>query len=293
MQFTFNTSMLPDLNLGALISLAVRLGYAGIEVHWEELPGEELNALLPLEEATTRFSDAGIVLAGISTTIRFGHGVDEERSSNAVRRAIDCAEMAGAPRVRVLDTLIRPGQNRDAAAGRLVDRLLPLADRASDAGVMLLVQNALSLHTARDLWILLEQASHPSLGCAWDVLTAALAGEKSTASVPVLNSRIGQVILRDVRMTGPAIGKKTPSACRQVSAYQRLGEGELAIDQLVRRLSGIGFSGMGTVEYPMAFARELEPGEGLLTHAIEQLKNWTPLAAKKKHATKGTMNAVK
>lgn len=118
---------------------------------------------------------------------------------------------------------------------------------------MLVVENDLSFSRAKELWMLLESVNHPNVAGCWDLYNAARVGERPFVSVPTLNSRIGYALVRNVRSLAEPL------------QYSRLSEGELAVENFLTRLRGIGYSGYVTVE----------TAEGLLQDAIERLRAWT------------------
>jgi sugar phosphate isomerase/epimerase len=155
--------------------------------------------------------------------------------------------------------------------------LAPLAEYAAQRGVQLAIANALFFHAARDMWLLMEQANDPAIGVCWDALSAALAQEMPAVSVPMLGNRIHCVQVRDA-----ALKAGTARLCR-------LGEGDVRLADLFRRLQGIGYRGWVTVGGEIA-AGEADPIDAL-AQSLATLRQWTEAqtpatapAAKKKPA---------
>ena len=141
----------------------------------------------------------------------------------------------------MLDTPVHPGQTAGGTAVEMAQWLLPIADYAAGRDVTLVVENALLFRRAKDLWMLLEAIGHPAVGAAWDLESAARAGELPAVSVPTLNSRIQHVCVT-------------------------WGQGEGAVEEFVRRLKGVGYGGYVTVGSGV--------GEEVLTEAAVKLKGW-------------------
>lgn len=287
MILALNTALIADGDLAAVPPRAAELGYAAVEVHLPSPGGENPAAgsiVADRDLVHLAFERSGITLSGLSAALSFADGGNDP-APDAVRRVIDLAARLRCPRVRVLDVRIGPGTNHAAAILRFADQLLPLADHAADAGVSLLIQNAISLRSAVAMWRLLEQADHPSLGCAWDPLASMTIGEDPMVAIPTLNKRIQQVQLRDATMTD---GGGSSRAARRVVSLQRLGQGELDLRRSIDRLRGIGFAGPAVVSYPVDLPPDVGPAGDLLSQAVKTWKAWAPAPPKPAKAIKAT-----
>ena len=257
------------------------MGFAAVEVHLPNAVAADPAAgsiVAERELVTLAFEQAGVRLAGLSAHMSFVDGRDDGTPA-AVRRMIDLAARLRCPRVRVLDMAVLPGDSHAAAALRLADKLVPLADYAADAGVLLLIQNAITFRTAAAMWRVLEQVNHPALACAWDPLASLASGEDPMVAIPVLNSRIQQVLLRDATLSDAGTTRWRRSS-RQVVSLRRLGDGELDLRRAVDRLRGIGFGGPVVVTYPPELPPDVGPAEDLLKHAAQTWTAWMPAPAK-------------
>jgi len=287
MHLAFNTALVPHWTLTEVPARAAALGYAGVEVHLPRAGSDEPAAdsiVIERDLVKLAFDQAAAVrLEGLSTSIHFPDAAAGDEVA-AVRRVVALAARLGCPRVRLLDMAVRPGRSYAQAALRLADRLLPLADHAGDAGVTLLVQNALTFRTATAMWRLVEQVDHPSLAVAWDPLSSSAAGEDPMVAVPVLNSRIHQVLLRDATLS--TIGANGSRRERQVVSLTRIGDGELDLRRTLDRLRGIGFAGPVVVSYPADLPAGVGPAEDLLAEAAKTFQQWTPAPPTRKSGGK-------
>src|SRR5262249_35911634 len=124
------------------------------------------------------FNFAGVKIACLASSIAMiGKKSADAQLADDCRRFIDAAAAIGCELVKVFDTAVKPGQNRSSAGIALGDWLMPLGDYAAERRVCLVVENALSFKASKELWMVLERISHPSIACAWDVFNAALIGE--------------------------------------------------------------------------------------------------------------------
>jgi sugar phosphate isomerase/epimerase len=277
--FAFSTAIEPAWDLPAVTAIAKELGFGGIEVQLPRAAEPDPAAGSPLQDrdlVRLAFEQAGVQLVAIATSLYFtGENRGDLATSDAVNRVIELAARVKCTRVTVLDIAVPPRMPRFDGMMRLADRLTPLAELAGDAGICLLVQNALSFRSAADIWRVIEQASHPALAVAWDPLASALAGDPATLPVQVLNSRIRHVVLRDASLLGSGND-------RRLESLRPLGGGALMLAKVLERLRGIGYADWMSLTYPgnsgLGEAREVLRG------AAEQFQKWKPVAVAKKAA---------
>jgi sugar phosphate isomerase/epimerase len=274
MKFAFSTIGCPQWDFPTLVAKAKEYGYAGVEIRGF-LNENTLTAANPFvgDPSAIRktFAAANIAVACLSSSLAFtGSKSKDEQQAADLRRYIDTAQALACPLVRIQDMKTRPGLTTLECAARLNDWLIPLADYAADRQVTILVENCLSLRRAHDLWTILESLDHPAVAAAWDVLTAAVAHEKPAVSIPVLNARIQLVHVRDA-----ILSNNTIQLCS-------LGQGSVALQDLFKRLQGIGYQGWVSFDSPKALFPQLPSPEEAFPAAVAKLKEWTqpPVAAK-------------
>lgn len=250
MKFAYSSAAVPGWGIADVIGRATGMGFDGVELAGPI--GSEAG------EIGRAAKEAGIEIACLSTSAAYrGQVTDDCVSGGVVEAAINAARETGCRCVRMLDAV--PGREADVVGfGKF---LRPLADYALGAGVTLLVENALTLRTARALWTVLDPLQHSAVGVSWNLLAATAAGESPYVSVPVLNSRI-----RYVR-TGEAT----------------VGSREVPVKSLMERLRGIGYQGYVSVGYG-------DEGEAYLADAVKKLRDWSrpPVETKAKPAAKAT-----
>jgi sugar phosphate isomerase/epimerase len=281
MKFAFSALCCPGWDLATMASRAKQYGFDGVELIAEGLGRDPAGV-------RDRFSEAGVAIACLASAAAMsGNAGQDHALAEDVKRYIDLAAQVGCRLVKVRDTDARRGRNRATAAVELGEWLAALADHAAGQGVTLVVENALSFRTARELWMVLEQAGHPGVGACWSVFNAATAlpaGELPSTSVPVLNSRIHYVQVRDAKLTPQGL------------AHCRLGEGDVPVRLLLTRLRGIGYRGYVTLEWEKASLFGLPEPEELLPESLARLCDWVkpPVTeAKPKKAEAGAKAAVK
>ncbi|WP_428939824.1 sugar phosphate isomerase/epimerase family protein [Fontivita pretiosa] len=278
MRFAFSTVACPKWDFETIAARAREYGYDGVEIRGflNETVLTVSNVFLT-DPAKVRsiFAEQGVQIACLASSIAMtGQRKRDQILAEDCRRYIDTAAAIGCEFVRVLDTQVKPGQSRAAVAAALAEWLVPLGDYAADRHVCLLIENALSFRSAKEMWMILEQICHPAIGCCWDVANAAMIGESPAISVPVLNSRIDYVHVKDAKL-----GPLGVSFCK-------LGEGDIPVQKLLIRLMGIGYQGWVTVEWEKAWLPGLAEPEEILPDAVAKLKQWTKPQVQEKPAKK-------
>ena len=282
MRFAFSTLCAPRWDLETVAEKAKVFGYDGVEIRGflNESILTATNVFLTDPGKIRRvFADSGVAIAALSSSIAFTGKSSRDREGAAeLRQFMDLAQAIGTPLVKLADTQIRAGQSRGIVASEMARWLTPLADEAADRGITLLIENLLSFRNAKELWSILEMMSHPAVAACWDVFNAALIGEAPSISVPVLNHRIQYVQVKDATL-GP-LG----------AIYTKLGEGNVRVDDFMRRLMGIGYDGWVCFEWEKAWLPNIagEPDD-MLPHALGKLREWT--APQEVEAPKGKAKA--
>jgi sugar phosphate isomerase/epimerase len=265
-KLAFSTVACPQWTLEDVARKAQELGYAGVELRTfgpdsSQLAGDP--ALSTPAKVASVFKAFGIEPICLSTSVSIRHsGTSEQRANQiAAARAIDFAAEVGCPAVRLFAHDVAPGQTSDGAMRSIAEQALPLVERAGDAGVQLLFENAGSFSRAKQWWWLFNLINHPMLGMVWNVANAAAAGESVAVSLPTLHSRIRIAKAKDLRVG-------------EGSGFTQLGDGTVGIDKMVKRLLGIGFDGYISVEWDRLWLPVLEPAETFLPEAAKRLKDW-------------------
>src|SRR3954454_8525362 len=267
MKFAFSTVACPTWDFETIVSRAKEYGYEGVEIRGflnESILTASNVFLTDPKKLRALFDSAGLSICCLSSSIAMtGNKKADARLADDCRKFIDVAGAVGCSLVKVFDATVKAGQNRSNAAMALGDWLCPLGDYAAQRNVGIVVENALSFKAAKEMWLVLERLSHPSIACCWDVFNAALIGESPYVSVPTLNSRIAYTQVKDAQLG--ALG----------AVYCKLGEGDVPVKSFLTRLRGIGYQGWVTFEWEKAWLPGIAGPEEVLPDAIKKLKEWT------------------
>ena len=267
MKFAFSTIGCPKWDLQTVAARAKEYGYDGVELRGflNESVLTAANVFLT-EPGKVRqtFADQGVAIACLGSAIAMtGKKKRDAQLAEEARAFVDRAAAIGTPLVRLSDTQARIGHDRSDAALALAQWLGPLADYAAQREVTLVVENLLSFRTAKEMWMMLEAVNHPAVACCWDVFNASQVGESPWVSVPLLNSKIQYVHVKDAKL-GP-LG----------ATFCKLGEGDVPVATLLTRLRGIGYEGWVTFEWDKAWLANIAEPEDVFPDAITKLKEWT------------------
>ncbi len=270
MKFAFTTTSCPAWDFETILARAREYGYGGIEIRGF-LNNDTLltatNVFLadPLK-VRGAFQESGIEIACLSSSIAMaGDKRRDAQSLKDLKKYIDTAAQLGCPLVKVFDAQVKPGRSRAGAAIALGDWLTPMGDYAAEHGITIVIENALSFRSAKEMWMILDRLNHPSIACCWDIFNAAMIGEQPAVSVPTLNSRIQYVQVKDA--TFGSLG----------SSFCKIGEGDVPIERFITRLRGIGYAGWVTMEWEKTWLPNLAEPEEILPDAVKRLKEWANL----------------
>ncbi len=280
MKFAFSTVACPKWDFETVAKNAREYGYDGVEIRGflnESILSTANVFLTDPGKLRALFAYHQVEIACLSSSIAFTGSKKKDAAMGAdLRRFVDTAAAVGCPLVKIFDTQVRAGQTRASAGVAMGDWLLPVGDYAADHGVVIVVENALSFRSSKELWTMFERIEPQSVAVCWDVFNAATIGESPLTSVPTLNNRIRYVHVKDAKL-GP-LGV----------TYCKLGEGDVAVKLLLSRLQGIGYGGYVTVDWEKAWLPGLAEPEEILPDSIGKLRDWTKPweePKKKEHAT--------
>jgi sugar phosphate isomerase/epimerase len=266
MKFAFSTVACPKWDFETIASRAKEYGYDGVEIRGfldESILTASNVFLTDPKKLRAMFKYHGLEVACLSSSIAFHqHRKRDAAAIEQARQFIDTASELGCGFVKLFDTEVRPGQSRGAAAVAMGDWLLPLGDYAAERNVVIVVENALSFRNSKEMWMMLDRISHPSIACCWDLFNASQIGEDPSVSVPTLNSKIQYTQVKDA-----AIGPLGAN-------YAKLGEGTVPVRKFIIRLKGIGYESWVSFEWEKAWLPGIAEPEEVLPDAIKKLRDW-------------------
>jgi sugar phosphate isomerase/epimerase len=267
MKFAFSTIGCPTWDFDTCVLRAKEYGYDGVELRGF-LNESILTASNPFlsDPAKVRktFADANIDICCLASSISYAQNKKQDaQAASDLKRFIDQAQQLACPQVKIFDTQVKAGRSRSVGGVAFGDWLVPLADYAADHDINIVIENALSYRSSKEIWAIVDRLNHPSIAVCWDIFNAATIGEPPSVSVPTLNNRIQYVQVKDAKL-GP-LG----------ATYCKLGEGDVPVRKFLTRLRGIGYEGWVTLEWEKAWLPNLAEPEEIFPDAITKLRDWT------------------
>lgn len=228
MKISFSAAACSTLEFPAAASLAVRLGFDGVELRVPE--GSDASIRPFTDQIQSAFTLAGISVSSLDIGIAGSKLADRislamELNCRAVR--LKC------PALFASDPLL---------VSEAIADILKCADRAASSQVLLMIENQPVAGSALAMWHVLDRIDYPSVACCWNTLSAALAGDSPFVAVPTLNHRIQSVLLCDGTVTSHPRGLPLKRRIeKQTSSMMELGTGNVparkTLDRLRNRLS--------------------------------------------------------
>jgi sugar phosphate isomerase/epimerase len=261
MKISFTTLGCPDWDLDTIISKASEYGFDGVDLRGIQ---ETLDVtLLPAfasgaADARRRFSDAGLEVSGIASSIRicapemFAKNVEEARRTIAVAQALGCENVrifgGGNPQ--------EIGRERSADKGRECMEAILELDGAVD--LHWLFETHDHWISSADCLLLLDRIPDPAFGVLWDMGHTPRAGDETPAETfAALGPRIGSTHVKDA-VYDPEHALAMDDGWRYVAP----GTGQLPLSEAIVLLQESGYDGWVIFEHEKRWHLELpEPEE--------------------------------
>ena len=303
-RISFSTLACPGMALADAISLGRRSGYAGVELRL--IDGELIDPAMPATERSRvrRIIDAaGLPVVAVDSSIRLTDDDPGPQLAQFLRIASDWE----APLVRVFGGPLpggdRPDSDRDRrdrleAAARVLEEAVPEAERL---GVRIGVETHDAFSSSAVLAELLALAPWPDVGAVWDSHHPHRMGESPADVWASIGPRVLLAQVKDARPRPVVLeygqGEAGGEAGRRGSVFEYgqgeaggeagrralredgwqlvlLGDGEVAVREMLGLLSADGYPGWISVEWEKRWHPEIEPPEVALPQHLAVLTGW-------------------
>lgn len=179
MNFAFMSFSCPELTLTEMLTLAKKLGYAGIEPragsnhrHGVELEADAGKRQQFLEAA----AGSNIALCCLATSCRYADPATVQAQIDETLRYIDLAADIGAPRLRVFGGKMGEGISREAAIENVAQALLAVADNAEGRKVTVCLETHDDWCDPNHVAAVMARVNKPFIGVNWDIMHPVRAG---------------------------------------------------------------------------------------------------------------------
>lgn len=264
----FSTLGCPGYSVEQVAALARDNGFDGVEIRFirgvVDLSTLEEFSAARIAETAKVFSDAGVEVNCIDTSVRFGSGDPEEQATQRELAKINCAiaDALGARFIRVFGGSRPADADPDSSLQAMADGLGAVAEDSHAAGIEALLETHDDFCTAATLEPLLARTSD-RLAILWDFMHSFRNGESAEQTWAALGPRIRQVHVKDGSVA-------TPEKFDLVLT----GDGIVPIGDAVKVLLTADFTGYVDFEWEKAWHPEIEDPEIAIPHfrtAIDQL----------------------
>ena len=235
----------PDLRTQAALLLELGIGCIEFRSAWDinvlDLTDDQLTeAAAILEEHSLLVSSIGSPIGKVN--------IEDDFDEHLVRfdRALAVAQRLAAPYIRIFSFFLRPDQRPADHRDEVVRRLRVFADRAENAGVVLLHENEKDIFgdVPERVLDLVTAVDSPALRLAWDAANYVQVGVRPFAEAyPLLRPYTDYIQVKDALLDS-----------REVVAA---GEGDGQIVETVRALAADGYDGFFSMEPHLGSANPL------------------------------------
>ncbi|MBA2470322.1 MAG: sugar phosphate isomerase/epimerase [Chloroflexia bacterium] len=239
MKIALTTIVCHEYTLPQIAEAVRRHGYDAVELYGVD--GQKFSP----DRLEQRLDDVRRDLAGVtiaaahSWTFLAYRNDDEQRARAAViEKALELASGLEVPLVKFFGETPPPDLSLDEAFDIMAETAAPLAKRAGELGVTLMVETHDGLPRGIDVHPLLSRVEDPALGVLWDVFHPHRRGEDVAETDALIGARTAHVHLKD-NSRHPGQYQESFKGWKPVP----LGEGEVPNREAVALLHARGYDG--------------------------------------------------
>jgi sugar phosphate isomerase/epimerase len=256
----FSTLGCPDYTVNQVIDIAVKNDFAGVEIRFlrgqVELAQLEELSVDQIAETRRRFSDAGVDVVCIDSSIRFTSTSEDEQRAQLELAEQNCriAVGLGARFIRVfggtLPTWLLSEDDRRRHLAGVARGLNAVAELTANQGVTTLLETHDDFCTSGAIEELWAEGVSEKVGILWDSLHTFRFGEAPHETWRLLGDRVRHVHMKDSRVASP-----------DQFDFALPGEGNAPLPEIVSTLVDNGYDGYVDFEWEKAWHPEIEPPE--------------------------------
>ncbi|MCL1831094.1 MAG: sugar phosphate isomerase/epimerase [Oscillospiraceae bacterium] len=268
MKLGISSSCCFDWSFEDIYTTAKDLGYTGLEIRrlGDSVYAPRMKPFLDtaIDSTITRLKQIGIEIPILSSSAVLGKPDRIEEALAEVKDYCQLAERLNTPYVRVLAGSSPDDYDCDMESA--IDTLIYMCGIAAVHGVSVLVETNSIFSDVTILKQTLELTGCSNLGVVWDInYPYRYFDESPSKTVGILGEYIKYVHTKDSLASGDSF------------EYRLMGHGDLPIDEVLRSLKNIGYTGYLTFEWVRSWNHELvEPGIVIaqyISYMLRALKN--------------------
>ena len=265
MKLSISTLGCPEWSFEKVISEYKKLGVQGIEVRgiggvmdFSQIP-EFFDENIESTKRIVKENNLKFVCFGASSS--FHDKEKHEKNIADAKITIDCAQKAGAPMIRVFGNNISP-EDPEVSINNIIEGLSAVCEYAETRGIIACLEIHGDVNTAESLSKITNAVKkYRSFGIIWDVChTFTSCGNNIDAVYEVIKPYVKHVHLKDaVKENGK-------------TKIRTLGEGNINIEGIVKRLLDDGYDGYFSFEHEKVWHKELPEPEEEFPKFIKYMK---------------------
>lgn len=263
MRLAYSNLACPDWHFEKTVEAVRTYGFEGLEVRLFD--GEVVTPALPVQarrRAEMAINAAGVDIVALDTSLR-ATDPDADAFVADVGHMADIAAQWGAPLLRVFGGPLPENPYHQAdmvrAAAAALERA---ADTAAGYGVRVALETHDSFSSAQLVADVLGLAGG-EVGAVYDAHHPHRVGETPDQVLALLGGYLRLVQVKDAVRLGADQWQLVP-----------LGQGEVPVHEIVRRLAAAGYDGWVSLEFEKKWHPELEAPEQALAPQAKLLKQW-------------------
>jgi sugar phosphate isomerase/epimerase len=264
---SFSTLGCPAWAWGTILDVAIREGYAAIELRG--LEGEmdltkrpEFSSSLATTVADVRARSLRIACLGSSAELHHREPMERAKQLDEARRFIELASKLQAPYVRVFGDKYLPDEPKTALVDRVAGALRELTGYAEGSGVTVIIESHGQVTDSATLKAILTAAGQgPAL--LWDAHHTVVSSKEAPADTfKELGTWIRHTHLKDSRPEGDDV------------RYVLTGTGTVPVRDIVRVLVAGGYKGYYSFEWEKKWHPDIEEPEIAIPHYAKVMREY-------------------
>lgn len=254
-KLAFSTLGCPDWGFDDMYSVAVDLGYDGIEIRGiaDEIYAPKIKVFQPqyIESIKSKLNNAGISLPIITPGAHITNNPNLHEAEFEIKDYVMLANKLGSPYVRIMgEETPNPAISKPDIEST-AKHLQSLCDFAANFGITLLVETNGYLANSKTIKELIESVERPNVAILWDIHhTVRFFNETPVDTIKNIGNLIKHVHVKD-----------SVRGRNGIITYMLTGYGDIPVEEAVKGLIAIGYDGFYSYEWVKRWSRELaEPG---------------------------------
>jgi sugar phosphate isomerase/epimerase len=232
MKIAFTTLGCPDWDLDTICQRGREYGFDGVDFrgYLNELDITKL-ALFTTHAVETRqrLADAGLVISGISSSLKVCEAERRTENIEEAKRTIELADKLGFDHVRVFGGGDLDGSSHKELAEVGLECVQAVLDLDGAGELHWLFETHDNWVTASNCTLLLNRISNPAFGALWDLgHTARVGGETPEQTWKAIGSRVGYTHVKDA-----IYDTSHPQAMSDGWRYVLPGTGQLPLEEAI------------------------------------------------------------